>query len=69
MRKSGIAMALLPNSQGRYELVCIKDITNNSITVSIHDKTITYSFTCEDQGLWCTRGYLDFSNSKVLSAT
>ena len=69
MRKSGVAMALLPDSQSRYELVCVKDITNNSITVSIHDKVVTYAFTCEDQGLWCTRGYLDFSHAKVLSAT
>lgn len=69
MRKSGVAMALLPNTKGVYELVCVKDITNNSITISVHDKIITYAFTCEDQGLWCTRGYLDFSNSKVLSTT
>ena len=35
MRKSGIAMALLPNSQGRYELVCIKDIIVSLLVYTI----------------------------------
>lgn len=69
MRRNGIAVALLPNNTRHFELVKVVNLQHDRITVNVNDSTLTFRFSMEDQGKWCTSGILDFRTAEPIMST